>query len=235
MDGTLLHALNDFASHHDGFEDALSLYERLAQVLFMALLAGLVLAGGHRLRRAAVAGGLAAAVALACAQVLARLVDRPRPFVADPSRVHLFAAHAADAGFPSDHATAAFAIAVALVLRDRRWGAATLVLATVLAVGRVAIGVHYPSDVLAGAALGTLIALLLYLPAVRGRIDGLTDRGGTLLDRIVPRRTGLRALRRTDDAPRDVATAAAAVVLLAAYLVARRSATAARLHRAEPA
>ncbi|MEY2513077.1 MAG: hypothetical protein QOJ89_435 [bacterium] len=181
MDGALLHALNGFATHHDGFEDALSLYERLGELLFVVLLGGLLLAGGARLRRGAVAAGLGAAVALACAQVLARVVDRPRPFVADPSGVHLFAAHAADPGFPSDHATAAFAIAVALLLRDRRCGAAVLVLASALAVGRVAIGVHYPSDVLAGAALGAAVALLLHIPAARARIDRLADRAGSVI------------------------------------------------------
>ncbi|MDX6677347.1 MAG: hypothetical protein QOE31_1399 [Solirubrobacteraceae bacterium] len=188
MDSGLLHALNGFALHHDGFEDALSLYEQLAQILFVALLAGLILAGGRRLRRAAVTGGLAAAAALAVAQVIARLVDRPRPFVADPSGVHLFAGHAADPGFPSDHACAAFAIAVALLLRDRRWGLVTLTLATALAIGRVAIGVHYPSDVLAGAALGAAVALLLHAPAVRTRTDRLADRGGALIARIRRRR-----------------------------------------------
>jgi undecaprenyl-diphosphatase len=180
MDTALLHVLNGFATRHDGFEDAVTVYEGLAQVLFVALLGGLLLAGGRRLRRAAVAGGVAAAVALACAQVISRLVDRPRPFVADPSAVHLFAAHAADAGFPSDHATGAFAIAVALLLRDRRWGAGALILAAALAVGRVAIGVHYPTDVIAGAVLGTAVALALHVPGARGRNDRLADRIGAL-------------------------------------------------------
>jgi undecaprenyl-diphosphatase len=194
MDAALLHVLNGFAARHDGFEDAVSLYEHLAQVLFVALLAGLLLAGGRRLRRAAVAGGAAAAVALACAQVIARLVDRPRPFVADPSGVHLFAAHAADAGFPSDHATGAFAIAVALVLRDRRWGAGALVLAAALAVGRVAIGVHYPTDVIAGGALGAAVALVLHVPVVRRRNDRIADRLGALA-RLLGRRRSSRAQR----------------------------------------
>jgi undecaprenyl-diphosphatase len=182
MDTTLLHALNGFAARHDGFEDVLSRYEQIARLLFMALLVALILGAGRRLRRAAVAAGLSAAAALAVAQVVARLVDRPRPFVADPSGVHLFAAHAADAGFPSDHASAAFAIAVALLLRDRRWGVVTLALATVLAVGRAAIGVHYPSDVLAGAALGSAVALLAHVRPVRARIDRLADRAGALID-----------------------------------------------------
>ncbi len=124
MDTTLLHALNGFAFHHDAVEDPLALYVGASQIVFMALLALLVLVdrAGGRLRRAAVAGGLGAGLALLCAQVVSRAVDRPRPFVADPAGVHLFARHAADAGFPSDHATAAFAIATALALRDRRWG-----------------------------------------------------------------------------------------------------------------
>jgi undecaprenyl-diphosphatase len=197
MDTTLLHALNGFAFHHDAFEDPLALYVGASQVVFMALLALLVLVdrAGGRLRRAAVAGGLGAGLALLCAQVVSRAVDRPRPFVADPAGVHLFAKHAADAGFPSDHATAAFAIATALALRDRRWGGAVLALATVLAVGRVALGVHYPSDVLGGAVLGATVSCLLYARAVRTRIDRLADRAGGLIDAVWQRWARTRLAR----------------------------------------
>jgi undecaprenyl-diphosphatase len=115
--------------------------------------------------------------------VISELVDRARPFVADPNGVHLFTAHAADPGFPSDHATAAFAIATAIFLRKRGWGIAALVAATVLSVGRVALGVHYPSDVVAGAALGSAAALVLRLPPLRTRIDRLADWIGGYWDR----------------------------------------------------
>jgi undecaprenyl-diphosphatase len=56
-------------------------------------------------------------------------------------------------------------------------------MAAVLAAGRVFLGLHYPSDVLAGAALGTAAALLLWLPAPRA-----------LLERVaaVPERIGRR-------------------------------------------
>jgi len=183
VDTAILHALNDFAVHHDGFEDAVSRYEAVSQALFLGLVLLLVAIGGEdgALRRAGVAAGLGAGLALACAQLLARLVERPRPFVADPTGVHLFAHHAADPGFPSDHATAAFAIATALALRDRRLGAVVGVLAVVLAAGRVALGVHYPSDVLAGAVLGAACSLALYAPAPRSLIDGLADTTGLLL------------------------------------------------------
>src|SRR5436309_3206853 len=81
-----------------------------------------------------VAAVLSAGLALLAGKAISELVDRARPFVADPHGVHLFSGHAADAGFPSDHATAAFAIAVAILLRKRGWGIAALVAAAVLSV-----------------------------------------------------------------------------------------------------
>jgi membrane-associated phospholipid phosphatase len=134
---------------------------------------------------------LSAGLALALAQVISRLVDRARPFVAHLDTVHLFAKHATDPGFPSDHATAAFAIAVALLLRSRRWGALALAAATVLAVTRVAMGIHYPTDVLAGAALGALSALILNLRPGRAVVHQLAGACGGLLDGTV-RTIGLR-------------------------------------------
>jgi len=194
MDHALLHALNGFFFHHDAVEDPVLTYEKVAELLFVALLAGLFLFGRGvvrpTLRRAAVAAGASAGVALLIGQVIAHVVNRPRPFVADPGAIHLFASHAADAGFPSDHATAAFAIAVAILVRDRRWGLVTLAAAVILAIGRVGMGVHYPSDVLAGAALGTLVALVLWAaaPARRG-LDVLADRVGGVVDRVPLRRS----------------------------------------------
>jgi len=119
--------------------------------------------------------------------VVTRLVDRPRPFVADPGRVHLFARHAADPGFPSDHATAAFAIAVAILLRSRRAGLVVLAAAAILAAARVGMGVHYPTDVLGGAALGAACALLLWPEPVRARVDGLADAVGRVWDGLLQR------------------------------------------------
>jgi undecaprenyl-diphosphatase len=191
MDTSLLHALNGFLFHHDAVEDPVSAYERVAELAFLGMLiVAFVLARGRvrvEVRRAVVSAGLSAGVGLAIASVLARLVDRQRPFVVDPHGVHLFVQHAADPGFPSDHATAAFAIAVALLLRFRTWGAVVLALAIVLAVGRVAMGVHYPTDVLAGAALGSAVALGLRHPRVRALLDRLADVVGGLLDGLLLR------------------------------------------------
>ena len=191
MDWSLLHALNDFLFRHDAVEDPLLFYVNVSEALFVATLALVFLAArGRRFadwRRASFAAVLSAGLGLAVGKVISELVDRTRPFVAEPHGVHLFSGHAADPGFPSDHATAAFAIAVAILLRKRGWGIVALVAATVLSIGRVALGVHYPSDVLAGAALGSAAALLLWTAPLRSRIDRLADWIGGHWDQALER------------------------------------------------
>jgi undecaprenyl-diphosphatase len=199
IEWSILHTLNDFLFHHDAVEDPLLAFINASEVLFVGMLLLVFLfANGesHRAwRRAAVAAVLSAGVALALAKVLSEIVDRSRPFVVDPNGVHLFSGHAADPGFPSDHATGAFAVAMAIYLRNRLWGSVALVAAAVLAMGRVAIGVHFPSDVLAGAVLGCGVALALFVRPVRARIDRLSDLLGGWIESIVSRG---RALRGSD-------------------------------------
>lgn len=191
MDWSILHSLNDFLYRHDGVEDPLLFYVNVSEALFIATLAVIFLAasGVRHLawRRAAVAAALSAGLAIAIGKVISELVDRSRPFVVDSGGVHLFSAHAADPGFPSDHATASFAIATAIFLRHPRWGIGALLAAAVLSIGRVALGVHFPSDVLAGAALGAAAALALWSPPLRARVDALSDWLGGYCDRAFAR------------------------------------------------
>lgn len=58
--------------------------------------------------------------------------------------------------FPSGHATTAFALAATVGFISERWFYPALALATAIAVSRVTGGVHYPSDVLAGAIVGLI-------------------------------------------------------------------------------
>jgi len=75
----------------------------------------------------------------------------------------------AHASFPSGHATTAFALAALLVLWYPRWAAGFLALAGLVGLSRVVLGAHFPSDVLAGAALGTAVALIVHakVPGLR--------------------------------------------------------------------
>jgi undecaprenyl-diphosphatase len=156
--------------------------------VFVALLAALFLVKDKwrstNGRHGAVAAGFSALLALGVAQLIADLWARPRPYLAHPD-AHLFIAASPDTSFPSDHATAAFAIAVAILLRHRKAGWLALGLALVLSIARVAVGTHYPGDVLAGAALGTAAALVLWHPLVREPLHRLADWAGRLYERLL--------------------------------------------------
>jgi len=65
--------------------------------------------------------------------------------------------------FPSGHATTAFALAAVIGFVSPRWYVPGLLLAAAIAVSRVALGVHYTSDVIAGAILGLLGAHVVRL------------------------------------------------------------------------
>ncbi|MET8089949.1 phosphatase PAP2 family protein [Micromonospora sp. NPDC005220] len=91
-------------------------------------------------------------LAFAVGQAVAALSTEVRPF--QTHTVHQLIPHAAGASLPSDHATAAFAVAFAVgAFLSRRWGVALSVLATIIGFARVWTGVHYPGDILAGALI----------------------------------------------------------------------------------
>jgi undecaprenyl-diphosphatase len=82
---------------------------------------------------------------------------RLRPFDNLPaSSINMLFYEPTDSSFPSNLAAVLFAIAVGVYIKNRKYGAWLLVLAVLASFGRVYIGVHYPLDVLGGAALGTL-------------------------------------------------------------------------------
>ncbi len=148
-------------------------------------------------RRGAVAGTVSAAIALLLVVPISDAVDRVRPFVAHPHHAHLLISHARDAGFPSDHATGAMAIAVAMLLCDPLIGAVLFVLAVIIMFARVYVGVHYPGDVLAGAVLGAAVALVLWLPPLRTLMWRFADVCGTILDAAARRVAPARGYRAT--------------------------------------
>jgi undecaprenyl-diphosphatase len=190
MDLSLLETLNGFAARHDAlFEDPLRFLAIEAPALFIVLLGALFLAhgklGSRNARHGVVAAGFSAALALGIAQIANHLWARPRPYVAHPGDVHLFIPASPDTSFPSDHATAAFAIAVAIALRSRRAGWIALVMAALVSIGRVVVGTHYPTDVLTGAAIGAFSALVFFHPRVRGPLHALADRLGALYEALL--------------------------------------------------
>ncbi|MFD5323605.1 phosphatase PAP2 family protein [Streptomyces sp. NPDC127092] len=103
---------------------------------------------------------LAAGIALLVNIPIRGFVERPRPFK-DHQGLEVLVAGKTDYSFVSDHATMAMAIAVGVFVAHRRFGLLAIGLALTEAFCRVYMGVHYPTDVVGGLALGTAVALLL--------------------------------------------------------------------------
>lgn len=97
--------------------------------------------------------------------ILREVIARPRPYAEDGAGITPIKKKKTDKkdSFPSRHLACAVAIAVCFFPALPLLGAGLLILCVLFAYVRFALGVHYPSDLLAGAAVGSLICALYYL------------------------------------------------------------------------
>ncbi len=111
-------------------------------------------------RHTVIAAGLTFLFGLAINQIILIFVHRMRPY--DAGITHLLIAPSADYAFPSDHATASFAIAIAFLLQGlRRWAGAFLILSGLICLSRIYVGTHYFTDILGGALTAGFAAILV--------------------------------------------------------------------------
>jgi undecaprenyl-diphosphatase len=103
---------------------------------------------------------LAAALAVLVNVPIRGFVERPRPFRTHEG-LEVLVTGKTDYSFVSDHATITMALAVGLFVANRKFGLVGIALALLEGFCRVYMGVHYPTDVIGGFALGTAVALLL--------------------------------------------------------------------------
>ncbi len=165
MDWSIFHAINAGIATRDWLEDPFSELSGTAVMLYGVAIVALWFAarpyGSTKWKLTSASGLVAAAIAMLTNQVISHLWDRPRPFTAHAAATHLLSAPSPDPSFPSDHAAVAFAIAFAVLAFSRRGGIVFLAAATLIGLSRIALGMHYPSDVVAGAAVGWAAALLV--------------------------------------------------------------------------
>ena len=101
-----------------------------------------------------------APIAIGLNYVVKLLVRRPRPDLGEG--LPPLGGAPSSLSFPSAHATSSFAVATAMTRVDSL-GAIAFALALALALGRPYLGMHYPSDVAAGAVLGVILGLVVPL------------------------------------------------------------------------
>lgn len=133
--------------------------------IWIALAALLLILTGFR------RSGLAVSFALAIDFIVVNLILKPLVGRERPCDIHvpedMLLACLSDHSFPSGHTAAAFAAAVALILCHKKAGIFALILAFMMGFSRLYLFVHYPSDVIAGALLGTLFGLIGFQLAYR--------------------------------------------------------------------
>ena len=165
IDWSLFHALNTGVATREWLEDPVTAFAALAVPLYAAATVALWFFarpyGDAKWKLASASALAAAGIAMLVNQVISHVWDRPRPFTAHAAGTHLLSAPSPDPSFPSDHAAAAFAIAFAILAFSRYAGTVFLVAATLIGLSRIALGMHYPSDVIAGLFVGWASALLV--------------------------------------------------------------------------
>jgi undecaprenyl-diphosphatase len=158
MNASLFSTINGWAGNR--LTDDLMVFaaEDLLFLVFVAFVVATSRAYRRRGLPVLIGTGLTLVLAFSFGLAASALHAEKRPF--QSLHVHLLITHAPGQSFPSDHATAAFALALAtLVFLSRRVGAALLAVAVLIGFARVYCGVHYPGDI-----LGSLLVSLLALP-----------------------------------------------------------------------
>jgi undecaprenyl-diphosphatase len=170
VDWSVFHSLNLFVSRHEDVADFAQFIESWGVTMFGVATFALWLAdrprGRLRWRLTSASALASASLALLLNQLIAKVYDRPRPYQSH-DHVHVFVPRSHDPSFPSDHASAAFGIAFAVLLADKAVGALFVAAAAALSIGRVIVGAHYPADVVAGCLVGLASALLVHRLAPR--------------------------------------------------------------------
>ncbi|MGU3471286.1 phosphatase PAP2 family protein [Paenibacillus sp. D51F] len=172
MNERIFELINGWAGRYAWLDSLMIFCAEYLVLVMLGILALLWLTGRERNQKAVFQACLAAALALLVGMFLiSPAVNHPRPFVAS-EHVHQLVAHTADASFPSDHSTLAFALAASVMFVKRRTGLLLLAMALLTGLGRVFVGVHYPADIAGAALLSLLAALAVYV--LRKRIDAFS-------------------------------------------------------------
>lgn len=127
------------------------------------ILSGIVLTIIPKTRKIGVTVCLSLVLSLLVSNItLKPIIARTRPFDLAEG-IALIIDSPKDFSFPSGHTSASFAAAVAIFTHNKKWGVLPLILAVLIGFSRLYLYVHFPSDVLGGALIGTACAVSSYV------------------------------------------------------------------------
>ncbi len=164
-----LRVINDWPAW---LEPAMWVLQQVGVVL-APVVAGLIVARSTRDWRHVIPFALVLPLKLGLEKaVVKQLIERERPFVSVGPDIDVRGPAFEGPSFPSGHATTAFAIAVLLApFLPRSWWPVPLAWAVIVGVARLYYGEHNVLDVVAGAAMGTAFATVLWLLVVNRFVE----------------------------------------------------------------
>jgi undecaprenyl-diphosphatase len=139
--------------------------DRLLRVIYATAMIILLWKGNARLRWMVLFSIIALTLAdQISAGLLKDMIGRPRPcHIFDHNSINMLVHCGTGKSMPSAHAANVFAQAVFFSYSDRQPRIYLFTFATLVALSRVFVGVHYPGDIIVGSLLGTVIGLIIIL------------------------------------------------------------------------
>jgi len=170
LDYEAFHVINNLASSLSWLNPIIIFFAEYA-IFALAVLMILLWVAKPHMRKTLIAAFIAFVLAAILAKISGQFFSHPQPFAnPDLAPVHQLISKKIGNAFPSDHTAAAFAVCVTLFIGSKAKGKFLyIILALLMGISRIWVGVHYPSDVLAGILIGTLTALIVYPFVMRSK------------------------------------------------------------------
>ncbi|MED4204933.1 undecaprenyl-diphosphatase [Neobacillus mesonae] len=160
MNYDLFKSINQFAGHHPFLDGLMAGVTNNALMIYAIVLLLIWFFGKDQYKKTVVYAAITGAFALLINFIIGHMYFEPRPFVSH--KVNLLVDHAADASFPSDHTTGAFALALAVLFVHRKIGIGMLLFAFLTGLSRIYVGHHYPFDILGSIIVSLVISTVVY-------------------------------------------------------------------------
>lgn len=145
------------------FDWFLPKYTNLGGLFFIiSLTAILIIFGNTDIRYLGVQMGFALAISQGITYPMKSIIKRERPYNVIED-LNTFGFIMKDYSFPSGHSSASFTLATVMALNYPGLGLIAIIMAGLVAISRMYIGVHYPTDVLAGIIIGIGSSFIVYI------------------------------------------------------------------------
>ncbi len=159
MEFEILHMIQSL--HREWLSTIMILLSFIGEYGMCWIAVSLVLVIFPKTRQCGIAMMIGMAVSFLVGNVLLKnIIGRARPFIVDTS-IPLLVPFPSEYSFPSGHTINSFTAAVTIFLYYKKWGVLALIGAALIAFSRLYLFVHYPTDILGGMILGTLVACLV--------------------------------------------------------------------------